>query len=110
MEGFNPHKETFSNRGFYKLVAYAAILGIIVGLAASAFLLVEQSISNFIWKAIPNAIGEVTFYALFVCLTGGGLLAFANSSLATILSPCVKHWRMFEQRVALMWHTFQTVW
>lgn len=78
MEGFNPHKETFFNRGFYKLVAYAAILGIIVGLAASAFLLVEQSISNFIWKAIPNAIGEVTFYALFVCLTGGGLVGLCQ--------------------------------
>ncbi len=73
MKGFTLNKEMLSNRSFYQLIIYAALLGTIVGLATSAFLLIDHWLTKLIWKTIPHRIGEVTFYALFVCTIGAYL-------------------------------------
>jgi H+/Cl- antiporter ClcA len=87
MKDFNLVKGAFSRRGFYQLILYAAILGIVVGLATSTFLLIEQSLTRLIWDTIPQFIGSVAFYTLFVCSVGGLLVGLCQQYLGDYPKP-----------------------
>ena len=49
MKRFTLDKETLSNRGFYRLILYAIMLGTVVGLATAVFLLAQHWLTELIW-------------------------------------------------------------
>jgi H+/Cl- antiporter ClcA len=80
-------RATLTNRGFYQLIAYAIILGAVVGLATALFLIVEHWLTDLIWEELPHRTGETFLYALIVCTIGGLLVGLSQQFLGDYPKP-----------------------
>jgi len=74
---FKIDRTSLQNRGFYKLLLYAVILGAIVGGATALFLEVLHWLEHFIWEEVPHLLpgfGSLPFFTLIVSVIGGLLV------------------------------------
>lgn len=80
-------RATLTNRAFYTLIAYAVLLGAIVGLATAVFLLAEHWLTELLWETIPHQIGEFSLYTLLLCTIGGLLIGLGQRFLGDWPKP-----------------------
>lgn len=87
MKRLNLDTKTLTSRGFYQLLLYAVLLGALVGLATSAFLLIEHGLTDLIWEKIPERIGTFALYSLVICTLGGLLVGLCQRFLGDYPKP-----------------------
>ncbi len=69
-------RENFMNKKIkllneIKLIAFAAIIGSVAGLVFWGFLWLINFFTELIWQRIPIVMGDISYYALIVCVIGG---------------------------------------
>ncbi|MGE7693201.1 chloride channel protein [Lysinibacillus sp. NPDC094177] len=76
------------NKKYYKIIGllvYGLILSGIIGVISSVFLILVNSLTDFLWTDISNNFKVPSIYTLFLCILGGFLVGVSRYKYGTTL-------------------------